>query len=55
MTIKNAVAGNPFGGGKGGVRVDPKSASPSELERITHAYAQPDADSNSDTYAHTHA
>src|SRR5574340_581414 len=27
MTFKNAIASNPFGGGKGAVRFDPKSVS----------------------------
>src|SRR3989344_1651339 len=39
MTIKCAVAGLPFGGGKGGVIVDPKELSQNELERLTRAYA----------------
>jgi glutamate dehydrogenase (NAD(P)+) len=38
MTIKNAGVGLPFGGAKGGVRVDPKSLSPKELERMTRRY-----------------
>ena len=40
MTIKCAVAGLPYGGGKGGVIIDPKSVSESELERISKAYAR---------------
>ena len=39
MTIKCAVAGLPFGGGKGGVIVDPKKLSEGELERLSRAYA----------------
>jgi len=27
MTIKNAIAGLPYGGGKGGIKVDPRSLS----------------------------
>ena len=38
MTIKNAGVGLPFGGAKGGVRVDPKSLSQKELERMTRRY-----------------
>jgi glutamate dehydrogenase/leucine dehydrogenase len=40
MTIKCAVVGIPFGGGKGGVRVDPKELSPAELDRLMRAYVQ---------------
>ncbi len=40
MTIKCAVAGLPFGGGKGGIIVDPKKLSPKELERLTRTYAE---------------
>ncbi len=39
MTFKTAVAGLPFGGGKGGVRCDPSMLSLSELERLTRRYA----------------
>jgi glutamate dehydrogenase len=40
MTWKCALAGVPFGGGKGGVIVDPKDLSKSELERLSRAYAR---------------
>ncbi len=40
MTIKCAVVGIPFGGGKGGIVVDPKKLSSGELERLTRAYAR---------------
>jgi len=44
MTIKCAVVGIPYGGGKGGVVVDPKSLSPMELERLSRAYMRAMAD-----------
>jgi glutamate dehydrogenase (NADP+) len=40
MTIKCAVANLPMGGGKGGIVVDPKSLSQSELERLSRGYAR---------------
>src|SRR3990167_8358672 len=40
MSIKCAVAGLPYGGGKGGVIVDPKHLSASELERLSRAYTR---------------
>lgn len=40
MTWKCAVAGIPFGGGKGGVIVNPKELSEKELERLSRAYAR---------------
>ncbi|MBI4433284.1 Glu/Leu/Phe/Val dehydrogenase [Candidatus Uhrbacteria bacterium] len=40
MSIKCAVAGIPFGGGKGGVTVDPKQLSVGELERLSRAYVR---------------
>jgi len=39
MTIKNAVVNVPYGGAKGGIRVDPKKLSIEELERLTRRYA----------------
>jgi glutamate dehydrogenase (NAD(P)+) len=39
MTLKTAVADLPFGGGKGGVRCDPRQMSLHELERLTRRYA----------------
>ncbi len=44
MTIKCAVVGIPFGGGKGGVTIDPKSLSPLELERLSRSYMRAMAD-----------
>lgn len=38
MTIKNAAVNLPYGGGKGGIRLDPRQYSTSELERITRRY-----------------
>lgn len=40
MSIKNAVVGVPYGGGKGGIIVDPQKLSLSELERLCRAYAK---------------
>ena len=38
MTFKCAVTGIPYGGGKGGIIVDPKELSTGELERLCRAY-----------------
>ena len=38
MTWKCSVVGIPYGGGKGGVIVDPKKLSVGELERLSRAY-----------------
>jgi len=40
MTMKNALVGVPFGGGKGGIEVDPKELSAGELERLTRNFAR---------------
>ncbi|MGA3056632.1 MAG: Glu/Leu/Phe/Val dehydrogenase [Candidatus Limnocylindrales bacterium] len=65
MTWKCAVVGIPFGGGKGGVIVDPKRLSPREVEGLTRRFATeisiligpekdipaPDVNTNSQTMA----
>jgi len=38
MTWKCAVTGIPYGGGKGGIIVDPKKLSKAELQRLSRAY-----------------
>ncbi|MBU3648221.1 MAG: Glu/Leu/Phe/Val dehydrogenase, partial [Limnohabitans sp.] len=38
MSVKNAGVNLPFGGAKGGIRVDPRQLSVGELERITRRY-----------------
>ncbi len=38
MSVKNAAVNLPFGGAKGGVRVDPRTLSRGELERVTRRY-----------------
>ena len=38
MTIKNAAVNLPYGGAKGGIRVDPHKLSQNELEKITRRY-----------------
>jgi glutamate dehydrogenase (NAD(P)+) len=38
MTIKNAAVNLPYGGAKGGIRVDPKQLSMKELEKLTRRY-----------------
>jgi glutamate dehydrogenase (NADP+) len=44
MTLKCAVVDIPFGGGKGGVEVDPKQLSPRELERLSRGFMRAIAD-----------
>jgi glutamate dehydrogenase/leucine dehydrogenase len=44
MAIKCAVVGIPYGGGKGGITVNPKILSLKELEKITRAYTRAIAD-----------
>jgi glutamate dehydrogenase (NAD(P)+) len=38
MSVKNAAVNVPYGGAKGGIRVDPKTLSRGELERMTRRY-----------------
>ncbi|MNY85162.1 Glutamate dehydrogenase [compost metagenome] len=38
MSIKNAAVNVPYGGAKGGIRVDPRKLSKGELERLTRRY-----------------
>jgi glutamate dehydrogenase len=38
MTFKCSVTGIPYGGGKGGIIVDPKTLSAGELERLSRGY-----------------
>lgn len=65
MTWKTSLAGLPYGGGKGGIQLDPSKYSMSELERITrrftfaladnigpeHDIPAPDVNTNSQTMA----
>lgn len=40
MTFKCSVTGIPYGGGKGGIAIDPKDFSQTELERISRGFAR---------------
>jgi len=40
MSFKCAVANLPYGGGKGGIKCDPRKLSVGELERLTRAYTR---------------
>ncbi|MDP8298582.1 MAG: Glu/Leu/Phe/Val dehydrogenase dimerization domain-containing protein [Candidatus Tantalella remota] len=40
MTWKNAIVGIPFGGGKGGITVDPREMSETEMEKLCRGYVR---------------
>ncbi len=40
MTIKCAVVNVPYGGAKGGIQVDPRTLSPTEVERLSRGFIQ---------------
>ncbi len=40
MTLKNSLAGIPYGGAKGGVKVNPKELSQSDLESLARGYVR---------------
>ncbi|WP_265111010.1 Glu/Leu/Phe/Val family dehydrogenase [Halosolutus halophilus] len=40
MTYKTAIVGIPYGGGKGGIVIEPSDYSESEIERLTRAFAK---------------
>lgn len=40
MSLKTAVVGVPFGGGKGGISVDPKALTQKQLEELSREYAR---------------
>lgn len=40
MALKNSLADIPYGGAKGGVKFDPKAASPEELEEISRQFVR---------------
>lgn len=44
MTLKCALSGLPYGGGKGGISVNPKELSKLELERLSRSYIDQIAD-----------
>ncbi len=39
MSLKNSLAGLPYGGGKGGVTIDPKGKDLEHIEKVSRAYA----------------
>ena len=40
MSLKTAVVGVPFGGGKGGISVDPKALNEKQLEELSRSYVR---------------
>lgn len=38
MSLKNSLMGLPYGGGKGGVRINPKELKNGEMEKVSRAY-----------------
>src|SRR3990167_7807394 len=40
MTIKNSAVGLPYGGAKGGIKLDPKKLSEKELEKVSKLYVK---------------
>lgn len=40
MSIKNAIVEIPFGGGKGGIKADPRELSSTDLERLSKKYSE---------------
>lgn len=40
MSLKNSLAGLPYGGGKGGIKINPRALSEAEHERMTRRFAR---------------
>ena len=54
MTVKTAAVNLPYGGAKGGIRVDPKKLSLKELEKVTAATPARSASSSAPTPTSPH-